>query len=109
MWCSHVVGVEAVSPRGVVDRRVLTADFDAGVGLTTCVRCVFTLQFVVHLPRAAYLIYKDLVWWLNEDTPCFCFSPFLLSAAHVFESLFKNCVILSTKKKNRSVISDSPS
>ena len=28
-----VVGVEAVSPRGVVDRRVLTADVDAGHGL----------------------------------------------------------------------------
>ena len=28
-----VVGVEAVSPRGVVDRRVLTAGIDAGIGL----------------------------------------------------------------------------
>ena len=26
------VGVEAVSPRGDVDRRVLTANFDAGLG-----------------------------------------------------------------------------
>ena len=32
------VGVEAVSPREVVDRRVLTADVDAGPGLTTCER-----------------------------------------------------------------------
>ena len=31
-----VVGVEAVSPRGVVDRRVLTADVDASLGLITC-------------------------------------------------------------------------
>ena len=30
-----VVGVEAVSPRRVVDRRVLTADIDAGLGLLT--------------------------------------------------------------------------
>ena len=30
-----VVGVEAVSPRGVVDRRVLTADVDASVRLIT--------------------------------------------------------------------------
>ena len=31
-----VLDVEAVSPRGVVDRRVLTADIDAGLGLITC-------------------------------------------------------------------------
>ena len=30
-----VVGVEAVSPRGAVDRRVLTADVDASFGLIT--------------------------------------------------------------------------
>ena len=30
-----VVGVEAVSPRGVVDRRGRTADVDAGLGLIT--------------------------------------------------------------------------
>ena len=33
-----VLDFEAVSPRGVVDRRVLTADVDAGLGLITCVR-----------------------------------------------------------------------
>ena len=33
-----VLDVEAVSPRGVVDRRVLTADVDAGLGLITCER-----------------------------------------------------------------------
>ena len=33
-----VVDVEAVPPRGVLDRRVLTADVDAGLGLKTCVR-----------------------------------------------------------------------
>ena len=32
-----VLDVEAVSPRGVLDRRVL-ADVDAGVGLVTCAR-----------------------------------------------------------------------
>ena len=36
-----VVGVEAVSPRRVVDRRVLTADVDAGLWLVTCERCRF--------------------------------------------------------------------
>ena len=35
------VGVEAVSPRGVVDRRVLTADVDASLGLMTCDRSGF--------------------------------------------------------------------
>ena len=30
--------VDAVSPRGEIDRRVLTADVDAGLGLMTCVR-----------------------------------------------------------------------
>ena len=33
-----VLDVEAVSPRGVVDRCVLTADVDAGLGLITCER-----------------------------------------------------------------------
>ena len=33
-----VLDVEAVSPRGAVDRRVLTADVDAGLGLITCER-----------------------------------------------------------------------
>ena len=33
-----VLGVEAVSLRGVVDRRVLTAEVDASLGLTTCDR-----------------------------------------------------------------------
>ena len=33
-----ILDVEAVSPRGEVDRRVLTADVDAGLGLVTCVR-----------------------------------------------------------------------
>ena len=36
-----VVGVEAVSTRWVVDRRVLTADVDAGLGLITCERSGF--------------------------------------------------------------------
>ena len=36
-----VVGVEAVSPRGDVDRRVLTAYFNAGLGLITCKRPLF--------------------------------------------------------------------
>ena len=35
------VCVEAVSPQGVDDPRVLTADFDAGLGLITCERCRF--------------------------------------------------------------------
>ena len=33
-----VLDVEAVSPRGLVDRRVLTADVDVGLGLITCHR-----------------------------------------------------------------------
>ena len=33
-----VLYVEAVSPRGVVDRRVLTADVEASLGLITCER-----------------------------------------------------------------------
>ena len=33
-----ILDVEAVSPRLVVDRRVLTAEVDAGLGLITCVR-----------------------------------------------------------------------
>ena len=33
-----ILDLEAVSPRGVIERRVLTADVDAGVGLITCVR-----------------------------------------------------------------------
>ena len=33
-----VVGVQALSPRGEVDRRVLTADVLAGLGLITCER-----------------------------------------------------------------------
>ena len=36
-----ILDVEAVSPRGLTDRRVLTADVDAGVGLVTCVRKCF--------------------------------------------------------------------
>ena len=36
-----VLDVEAVSPRGVVDRRVLTVDVDAGLGLITCERSWF--------------------------------------------------------------------
>ena len=36
-----VLGVEAVSFRGVVDRRVLTADVDASLGLITCEMCGF--------------------------------------------------------------------
>ena len=36
-----MVGVEAVSPRWAVGRRVLTADFDAGLGLKTCERVMF--------------------------------------------------------------------
>ena len=35
------LGVEAVLIRGVVDRSVLTADFDPGVGLITCESVVF--------------------------------------------------------------------
>ena len=31
-----ILDVEAVSPRGVIDRRVLTGDVDAGLGLITC-------------------------------------------------------------------------
>ena len=37
-----VLDIEAVSPRGVVDRRVLTADVDAGLGLITCERSGFS-------------------------------------------------------------------
>ena len=33
-----ILNVEAVSPRWVVDRRVLTADVDAGLGLITCLK-----------------------------------------------------------------------
>ena len=33
-----VLDVLAVSPRGIVDRRALTADVDPGLGLTTCER-----------------------------------------------------------------------
>ena len=33
-----ILDVEVVSPRGVKDRRVLTADVDAGLGLITCVK-----------------------------------------------------------------------
>ena len=33
-----VLDVEAVSPRGVVERRVFTVDVDAGLGLITCER-----------------------------------------------------------------------
>ena len=33
-----VLDVDAVSDRGVVHRRVLTADIDAGLGLITCER-----------------------------------------------------------------------
>ena len=33
-----ILDVGAVSPRWVVDRRVLTADVDAGLGLITCMR-----------------------------------------------------------------------
>ena len=33
-----VLDVETVPPRGVTDRRVLTADVDAGVGPVTCTR-----------------------------------------------------------------------
>ena len=36
-----ILDVEAVLPRGVIDRRVLTADVDAGVGLITRVRWCF--------------------------------------------------------------------
>ena len=36
-----VLGVEAVSFRGVVDRRVLTADVEANLGLITCEMCGF--------------------------------------------------------------------
>ena len=36
-----VLNVEAVSPRGAVDRRVLTADVDAGLGLITSERSGF--------------------------------------------------------------------
>ena len=41
--CGSMVtlGVEAVLIRGVVDRSVLTADFDPGVGLITCESVVF--------------------------------------------------------------------
>ena len=35
------LGVEAVLIKGVVDRSVLTADFDPGVGLITCESVVF--------------------------------------------------------------------
>ena len=31
-----ILDVDAVSPQGVIDRRVLTADVDAGFGLITC-------------------------------------------------------------------------
>ena len=37
-----VLGVEAVSPQGVVDRRVLTAGVDASLGLITCERSGFS-------------------------------------------------------------------
>ena len=37
-----ILDVEAVSPRGVIDRRLLTADVDAGLGLITCLRKVFS-------------------------------------------------------------------
>ena len=33
-----ILDVEAVSPRWVINQRVLTADVDAGLGLVTCVR-----------------------------------------------------------------------
>ena len=33
-----ILDVEAVSPRGVIGRRALTADVDAGLGLMSCVR-----------------------------------------------------------------------
>ena len=33
-----ILGVEVVSPRRVIDRRVLAADVDAGLGLITGVR-----------------------------------------------------------------------
>ena len=38
LWWKVIIDVEAAPPRGVIDRRVLTADVDARVGLTTCVR-----------------------------------------------------------------------
>ena len=37
-----ILDVEAVSPRGVVDRRVLPADVDARLGLITCVKKRFS-------------------------------------------------------------------
>ena len=37
-----ILDVESVSPRGEIDRRVLTADVDAGLGLIPCVRKWFS-------------------------------------------------------------------
>ena len=37
-----ILDVEVVSPPGEIDRRVLTADVDAGLGLITCVRKWFS-------------------------------------------------------------------
>ena len=37
-----VLGVEAVSAQGLVDRRVLTTDVVAGLGLATCERSAFS-------------------------------------------------------------------
>ena len=37
-----VLDVEAVSPQRVVDRSVLTADVDTGLGLKTCARKCFS-------------------------------------------------------------------
>ena len=44
-----VLDVEAVSPRGVVYRRVLTADVDAGLELVTCERSGFSQMAKLHL------------------------------------------------------------
>ena len=43
-----VLDVEAVSPRGVIDRRVLTADVDARLGVITCVRKWVSLTARLH-------------------------------------------------------------
>ena len=45
-----VVGVESASPRGVVDRRVLTADVDEGLGTITCEKSGFDQMAKLYPP-----------------------------------------------------------
>ena len=54
--------VEAVSPREVVDRRVNTADVDAGLRLITCVLC----EEVCEVAQGYSLFQSVVVKWVSS-------------------------------------------